>query len=278
MLTLVQQEEGWSKAETGRQIGAFGDVAASKKIADRQHADFVMDDKTAAKALDGGPVDAHFEWAIYLWARAKYSKDLADRCTEEEMRQQEPLIAAFTDFWGVKSLSADLVRSAAGEYEMYRPFYKDPHSKILVSRFSVGGASMFRCEMRADASDIGKDVPRDRFHGKLIPHGERLMAVLRSPMRISSSIIIHFDQIVCEHSDELITAMDGVMLTAIGYGPSSAWPACWRRVESAEHAHPRLIEKADWGNLDESILDALGRGTVHWNPRHNSSFKRAAGS
>lgn len=272
VLNKIRKDNGWSESETIRQVA---DAALSPKIQELDpeelgYAQFDFDPVTFKKVTsEDVKLNENNKWGIYLWMREYYGNDLKISVMEETLRQKEQLIHSFNKLFGYDELNTDIAGAIGGHYNLYRPFYSDPHERIIVQRLIVGeGDSIFNCTITGEYEVSPNDFVRDEFKGKIIPQGDRVAAVLRIPNNFRGSMSIQFDELDINSGGSEVKSMSGLMVTTIGNARSSAWPILADRVKADEPINHPIISRSEFGSIPAKVLEALDRGSVHWNAKH----------
>lgn len=204
---------------------------------------------------------------IYLWMSVKFKKDFERTLREERMQENEKAVYSIKDLLAHGSdLNFEKARSLAGVYSLYRPSHVRPDDEILCARFIIGrnalktgDKSEFNCSYESRYDDSGRERSTVAT-GKMIPHHDRLIAILTTSLK--GSFILMFDDIAGDHAKSKVDTMGGIMIAA-ATGVSSAWPIYARRTD------PRAFQfkthtAEELPSLGRGPWDRLRRGNIYW--------------
>jgi len=106
----VKLRNRWSERRACDEIESAVDAPGIVILDDKEiaKAEFVFDLTTFRKVLNVDLSLNHYhKWAVYLWAEAKFEKELTARTIEEHLRQNETLLHSFNKLLGYDELNVD---------------------------------------------------------------------------------------------------------------------------------------------------------------------------
>lgn len=207
--------------------------------------------------------------AIYLWVKTKFSK-IYDEC-EYEVR----LTYTATTVGGIKELlghgrdlNINKTRSFEGVYALYRPFHLSPKDHVTIALFEIGRnvignsniSSEFNCKYYSEYIEYGHNK-KTFAEGKVIPHGDRLLAILSTEGKGSFTIL--FDEVNESHDSYERDNMGGILIAALNK-KSSAWPVFVQRFSSKDDFKIGTINASELYGMNPEIFNRLRRGAIHW--------------
>jgi hypothetical protein len=279
LISELATTQGWTPTMIFRMLGKAIEAIGSEDLID--YAEFDPDLKTIKKLIESKePINDWHMWGFFLWLRNDYGKDLLDKQIGEQLKRKEQGIVSLRGLLGIWSqVNSGDMKSIQGDYKLYRPSHVAPMAKIIVSKLTVGKEDdYFHCALSSKFNDTYGTERTDFFRGHIVPHGQKLMAIMFdsvtnyeepgvrfSERSIKGNLVLHFDDVDYTANDEAVRGLNGIVLMSVGAGPASAWPIIARRAE--EGFEPCELDASDFASLPEPIQDSLGRGAVHWNPR-----------
>jgi len=270
---VVHEREGWSYKTAANVISDYGNTEQARRRATREawEPNFSFDDNTIYRAIKSGkPPHDSISKAIWLWATDQEEPLYLALHMEEELATKEVLVSSLKEALGHGSdFDFQKVAAFAGIYRLYRPHHLDPKRFILVARLIIGnGDSHFDCSLDTWHDDAFGEPRRNYAEGKIVPHGPRMLAIISVPGPSFSNFILHFDEIDHRMEEESgVKGMGGIMLSAAGSGPASAWPIYARRVKDGEAFDPATQHTARYADVPGLVQERMDRGAVYWHPR-----------
>jgi hypothetical protein len=231
--------------------------------------EFDADDNTIGRVLKNHIPSNQLTNAIYLWMATSY-KSVYDPLEEQERaRETEKDVSAIRLLLGHSNeLNLAKAKDFAGTYRLFRPSHNDPNDVIMVTKFVIGkdalsaGESDFSCSYESEYVEDGKETATEAV-GKIIPHGQRLLAVLTTLGK--GNFFILFDRAYRETDASSFQSMGGIMMAAVTDGPASAWPVFAARVDDprAEFEYSQY-DASELTSLPRSVWNRLRRGAIYW--------------
>lgn len=273
LLADLARENDWRAPDLKRKLSAFGQtITPSEDTFDLyRNADFEADYSTIRKLLETeNPINDFHMWGFFLllkFGMGSVSERLDHYISVARIKPQKQLLVSLNNFFGSTDyIDFDSWKRLNGKYELFRPSHLRPQSEIMVWVFQIGMVDdLLHCTLSNTYTDRMNRERQGYFFGEIIPCAGRTMAVLRSDDRREDRIILHFDG-VDSYDDGDVFGCDiyGVMLCAIGGGPSSAWPFYARRAKQGTEVSPHTLSARKFSELPEDIQDTLNRGAIHW--------------
>ncbi|AUW58048.1 hypothetical protein C1T17_07940 [Sphingobium sp. SCG-1] len=277
LLVDLARENDWRIGTVKSLLSKFGQdpTFVYTEAGQYDHAEFEADYSTIKKLIETEkPINDFHMWGFFLYFTEQ--DDIRPRLEryilDSRLKPKIDLVKSFNKFFGFfAEVDADRCKSLGGTYELFRPSHIRPKHEIMVSVFQIGiGDDLLRCTLENFFTDkIGRER-NEKFFGEVIPYGARTMAILRAEGRTqTANIVLHFDGVDDQYNDPLGGGdMHGIMLSAIGNAPGSAWPFYAVKVPSHPEITPRVVPSSDFESLPEDIQDSLNRGAVHWEPKN----------
>ena len=213
-------------------------------------------------------------WGFFLWMKEDYGNELFDLQLGEQLRRSEILVNNMRRAVGYyEPLKAKEIQSVQGVYKMYMPSFFRTKQNILVSELVIGLTVRdefrnFDCQLTQVFNDLNGVERTNVFVGKIIPHGNKSLIVLKKPDAGTTNILLHIDNIDPGEDNEAVH-LGGIAIASVGDARASAWPIYAIRMsdEEAEQFEPSVIDAGHYHSLPDGVQDALARGAVEWNPR-----------
>lgn len=275
----IYRQKEWGPSDIRRSLNDFFGRKNYNNITAKEleNADFGISDSSVSRFIRKEiKLNGFNLWAIFLFVKEDYGKILSDKQIGEQLNRKETLVKALRRALGyTNDVNLDNIRSMQGTYKLYRPAFFDTNNHILVHSFKIGEdigneASFFDCELSGVFIDNNGVERENRFVGKVAPHGKNVMAILTSPTPRKSNVVLHFDFLDSDTSENVIKALNGIALTAVGDVRASAWPIYALRLSNDDKKdfQPSIIPAHQYSTLPKSVQEALARGAVHWNEAH----------
>jgi hypothetical protein len=285
LFSEITTREGWTPTVAYRLLGtACERLSSNDKI---QFAEFDPDLKTIKKLMETRePINDWHMWGFFLWFQNDYGKELLQKQIGEQLKRKEQGVKSLRLMLGHwEPVQAGRMQSLQGSYKLYRPSHVSPTEKIIISQLDIGKEdNHFFCSLSSKFNDSYNKPREDFFRGHIIPHGNKLMAIMfdsvtnyeepgfRYPgIGVDGNIILHFDDVDYSANDEAVQGLSGIVLMAVGSGPASAWPILARRLAEGEVFEPSELDAADFPSLPRPIQQSLSRGAVHWDHSYYQS-------